>query len=595
MNRQVNSRLSSPAEFAIRSFFWPIDIYGKSFALSLIAILTFFLNTPALAQGSHALTFWSTNSHQPLKTVAIDTYDSTLVAAQVDRFIASLWTKGYAAAGVDSIHGDSVNTNIFIYRGTRIKRVRLGLIVPSGNYQLPTAIKQKNLSLFSLFSTTDLLLSKMENQGYPFATLLFDSVSIEHNTLKGSLRLLPGTYVVFNTLIIKGKYRANRNYLDYLLGIRPEIPYSERQVRQIGSTISQLGYLTSIRPAEPEFIPSKARVYVYLNQKKANQVSALIGLAGKETGGGVTFRGDATLKLVNTFNIGEQVQLQWKKLDTDEQRLEAEASFPWLGLGGFGSAGSLSIYRKDTSTLVVNPKITLMWSGVTGHRLTGWFELKKVASSGTTTVAGYGNSSSTFYGVGYSYYHLVANQFPSSEINIATGAALGSRLADYVTNSGETVAQASTAYSLNAKLGVYHSIAGKLGLYCAYHGGAVGAFGGNGYNRLFYNELLRVGGYSTLRGFDEDFFWVSSFHIATAEVRYYFERESYGFLFIDKGYLERSWLNGFDTFKPTGVGIGTQLEVSGGLFQLAYALGSTNGGMPQFKDAKVHFGFTARF
>jgi hypothetical protein len=548
---------------------------------------------PTFAQNGHTLTFWNSSLQQPIKTVTLNAYDTAQVNAQINRFIASLWTKGYASAGMDSVVSDSSNTNIFIYKGNRILRVRLRLITDNKANLLPTAIKQKKFSRFSLLNTTDLILSKMENQGYPFAMVVFDSVNIEHNTLSGNLRLVPGTFVVFDTLIVKGKYRANRNYLDYLLGATRGMPYSEKQVRQIGSTISQLEYLSTIRPAETEFIPNKARVYVYLKQKKANQISALIGLAGKETGGGVTFRGDVNLKLINTFNIGEEMQLLWKKLETNEQRLEASATLPWLGLGGFGSTGSLSIYRKDTSTLVVNPKIGITWNGITGHRLTGWFELKKVASS-TTNVAGYGNSNSTLYGLGYSYYRFESNLFPTSEISITTGVALGSRLADYET-SGQTVTQASTAYSLNAKAGVYHTLAGRLGLYCAYRGGAVGAFGGNGYNQLFYNELLRVGGYSTLRGFDEDFFWVSSFHIATAEARYYFESEGYAFLFVDTAYLERSWLNGFDTFKPTGVGVGTQLEVSGGLFQLAYALGSSNGGMPQFKDAKVHFGFTARF
>lgn len=594
MNRQA-TYLFPKGFFTPRSFFLPVDTYVKLCAAVLTIAVALLISIPATAQNGYTVTFWNPLSPKPVKTEILASHDTAQLSAEINRYIASLWAKGYAAAGVDSIRGDSACSNIYIYKGARIKRVRLGVITPNKSYQLPSTIKQKNLSPFSLFSTTDFILSKMENQGYPFASLVFDSVLIEHNTLSGFLKLLPGTYVVFDTLIIKGRYRANRNYLNYLLGVRSGQPYSEKQVVQIGSTISQLGYLTTIRPAETEFIPRRARVYVYLKQKKANQISALIGLAGKESGNGVTFRGDATLKLVNTFNIGEQVGLRWKKLDTNEQRLEADVSLPWLGLGGFGSAGSLSIYRKDTSTLVVNPKVTLMWSGVSGHRLTGWFELKKVASSSSTSVSGYGNSNSTLYGVGYNYYHLTANLFPTAEETIATGAALGSRIADYPLLQGGTIAQTSTAYSLNAKLGVYHSIMGRLGIYCAYNGGAVGAFGGNGYNRLFYNELTRVGGYSTLRGFDEDFFWVSSYHIATAEARYYFEAESYAFLFVDTGYLERSWLNGFDTFKPTGLGVGTQLEVSGGLFQLAYALGSINGGMPKFKEAKVHFGFTARF
>jgi len=245
--------------------------------------------------------------------------------------------------------------------------------------------------------------------------------------------------------------------------------------------------------------------------------------------------------------------------------------------------------------LIVNPRVAFTWNAPGGHQLHALLDIRKVATSGKISLPGYGTTSATLYGLGYNFERIKTSLFPTSEIKITTGASIGSRIADYLTTDQKMVSRKSTGYGLNGKVSYYQSIVSRFGLFAGYTVGAIGAFGGDGYNKLYYNELLQVGGYSTLRGFDEEFFWVSSFHVGNAELRYYFESESFVSVFMDKGYLERSYIVGFQTFSPTGIGIATQLTISNGLFQLAYALGSTNGISPKLKEAKVHFGYTTRF
>ena len=55
---------------------------------------------------------------------------------------------------------------------------------------------------------------------------------------------------------------------------------------------------------------------------------------------------------------------------------------------------------------------------------------------------------------------------------------------------------------------------------------------------LFENEFSRIGGYKTIRGFDEESIWVSSFVISNLEWRYLFEENSNIFIFSDFAWTE---------------------------------------------------------
>ncbi|SDB81703.1 BamA/TamA family outer membrane protein [Williamwhitmania taraxaci] len=547
------------------------------------------------AQSGYPIRIINAETNEIYKNIILPSFDSLAIAQTIQRVVISLWAKGYAEAGIDSATIDSTQAKFSLHKGTRFKTAKFKIVAPSKVLQnLPFYIKVHNVGLLSLTSATDALLNSTENQGYPFATFTLDSVAVDGNKITGLLRLIPGTFVVFDTLIIKGQFRANRSYLNYLLGIKKDEVYRERLVKQVSSTITRLGYLAEQRPAEPEFIPRKARIYIYLRQRKANQVSALIGLAGKENGG-MTFKGDADLKLINTLNLSEKIELHWRKLEANEQKFDASVTFPWLGIGGLGSSAGIAIYRRDTTLLVVNPTLALNWSIPGGHTIQAFVNIRKVATNGRITLPGYGTSNATLYGLGYNFEKTKGTLFPIAEMKMATKVSVGSRSADYPTENQTVLSRKSTAFGLNFHASLYRSLVGPFGLYAGYTGAAIGAFGGNGYNQLFYNELLQVGGYGSLRGFNEEFFWISSYHVGTAEARFYFESESFAFLFVDKGYLERNYIGGFQTFSPTGIGVGTQLEMGNGLFRLAYALGSTNGATPKFKEAKIHFGFTARF
>jgi hemolysin activation/secretion protein len=115
--------------------------------------------------------------------------------------------------------------------------------------------------------------------------------------------------------------------------------------------------------------------------------------------------------------------------------------------------------------------------------------------------------------------------------------------------------------------------------------------------RLFTNDLLRLGGLNTLRGFNENQFYASSFALATAEFRQFIGPDSYVFAFADQAYFRHSLeADRFDDH-PVGLGAGLSFRTAAGMFQFVYSLGQAGSINQRFglNASKIHFGLTSRF
>jgi outer membrane protein assembly factor BamA len=113
--------------------------------------------------------------------------------------------------------------------------------------------------------------------------------------------------------------------------------------------------------------------------------------------------------------------------------------------------------------------------------------------------------------------------------------------------------------------------------------------GGTG--KLQQNDLNRIGGLRTIRGYYESEFTSSLSLIGTLEYRLMFSEASYIAGFSDFGYIERKEGIGFSSMKeyPLCYGIGLSFGTKIGTFQASIALPKGE----QIDNAKLHFGLIA--
>ncbi len=103
------------------------------------------------------------------------------------------------------------------------------------------------------------------------------------------------------------------------------------------------------------------------------------------------------------------------------------------------------------------------------------------------------------------------------------------------------------------------------------------------------SDLFRFGGATSLRGYDEDRFLVPFAMRLLVESRYQLNRMSYGFVFFDLGYVERSNTVDLDPLRGfyPGFGVGFQLGTDVGLINITLA---ANADEPT--SARVHLGLS---
>jgi hemolysin activation/secretion protein len=111
---------------------------------------------------------------------------------------------------------------------------------------------------------------------------------------------------------------------------------------------------------------------------------------------------------------------------------------------------------------------------------------------------------------------------------------------------------------------------------------------------LLLNDLFRIGGLKSIRGFNENFFYARSYGSMNVEQRLFFAENSFLMIFADLGILENPYFAP-EIDKPYSFGAGVNLETGAGIFRFVYGVGKSNQQPLDFSHSRIHFGYLARF
>jgi hemolysin activation/secretion protein len=112
---------------------------------------------------------------------------------------------------------------------------------------------------------------------------------------------------------------------------------------------------------------------------------------------------------------------------------------------------------------------------------------------------------------------------------------------------------------------------------------------------IFFNELYRIGGIRTLKGFDEQSIFASSYIIINTELRYLLQQNSNFIFFWNGAWYRNVAVTPVKSDKPFGFGAGLNFETGAGVFSIFYAVGKQFNNTIEFDKAKIHFGFVNYF
>lgn len=523
---------------------------------------------------------------------------------EIKKVFQQLYENGYLSAYISekSVMGNIIHVKIeagneYLFGKLRKGNAEEELLSKIGYRE--KILLNKTLTEKAIAQLAEKVIRYYEENGYPFASFGLDSADFIGNQFSASLKIEKNKLYKVDSIIIKGDARIKKNYIENHISIREGEIYNEKLVSAIDQRLKELSFAEWIKPTEVVFTKTQCLVYIYINEKKASQFNGILGILPDNVTGKITLTGDARIRLKNSLHSGELFDLNWRKLNTDVQDMRINVNYPFLFKSSFGFDGLFKLYKKDTTFLELNQGVGILYLLKSGNFLKLSFNHQSSALlspemfSSATILPEFADVNSAMYGIGTKFekldYRLNPSKGFSLEIdfragkkNIKKNTALDEALYDNITLS-------TSKYFLNFQGDVFHSFLKRTTFKI---GTQVGWLENE---NLFVNELFRLGGIRTLRGFNEESLFASFYTVGTIEFRYLLEQNSNIYVFFDQCYYERKMQNSYFHDKPYSFGAGMSFQTKAGIFSMNYALGSEQGNPIQFRGAKIHFGFINYF
>ena len=459
--------------------------------------------------------------------------------------------------------------------------------------------KQKPFDYGQVYSLFESIIKESENKGYPFASVKLDSLEREGNGFSGALNLDLGPFITFDTLKVTGNSKTKSRFLSNFLQIRPGDPFSQKKVQNGIQQIRNLPYIRWSEEPELSFQNEEATLYLPINDRKINSIDGIIGFLPNELEGGrLLVTGQFDVMLYNLGGTGRNYELHWQRFNQFSQNLKVAALEPMLLGSMIDMEVSFSLLKEDTTFLNRDFRISF------GYRFNADGYLKfftrrqagdLLTASGLGEIAALpeaGDFRFNNYGLNYAHYWLDDVFFPRRGAFAQMEFAIGNK--NLIQNTAipsslyEGVVLRSLQYYMEGRIEKHFYFNPLWGLFARLSGGFVQN------ENLLLNDLFRLGGLKSIRGFNENFFFANNFVYLNVEPRFYFDTYSYFMIFADMGRLENN-VQGLPVDNTLSAGMGFSLETGNGIFNFVYGLGGSNVQDFAINLSKIHFGYTGRF
>ena len=514
--------------------------------------------------------------------------DTAQIYQKLSLIKSELIDKGFLSASIDSTVKNGFNYFVYLFVGRQYK---WKLIADSLEMQVLNSLhinkntfRQQNINLQDYLKQRKQLLEYFNNSGYPFAQIKIEKLLIKQNLISGYLQLKKNQKIVIDTIYIKGKLRVSPKLIYRNIDIKPGDYYNSKKLNQIDENIEKMSFAGILKPAEIEFFPDKADIYLYMKKKKANFFSGIIGFASDENKtNNLKLTGNVLLNLNNSFALGEHINLRWDSYADSSQYLFIRINFPYLLFVPFGMGADFELDKSMLNYLNVNYAFRISYDFKIGNRLSLYYRRKQSFLINTDDTLQDINASD-YYTLGMGaeldkFNRLVVPQ-KGYKISISTG--YGSR------NLQNTETKNLLEVNLSA---AYYLFFNKMFNVCLQNVSA-GIFNKKGF---YENELFKLGGIKTVRGFDEKSMSASAYSIFSIEPRLFVSEYSFLSVFADYIYYQTEGINLQTINSGVGLGTGINMDTKAGVFSLYFAVGSLNGQPFKISNTKLHFGYMARF
>lgn len=509
--------------------------------------------------------------------------DKNNINKKLDSINNQLHLNGFLNSENNIITKNDSVLNVNINLGKQFQHLKIINIYDSTiKNEIENILKTTFINSFEIkFTKVPFLLNTLvynfEQKGAIFSQISLKNIRLIDNVVIAELSIKKSTTRTINKIVIKGYDEFPKSFIKHYLNINKRTVFNIKKLNAISNQLKSIPFVTEIKKPQTLFTKDSTHVYVYLKKKKTNQFDGLIGFNSKEEGNGINFTGYLDLHLENMFNYGAEIDLKWKSNGNENQKFNLKAKIPYVFNSPFSTKGSLQLYKQDSS--YINIKTDLEIGYIFNSKNNIGVSIQNETSSNLLDSDNqniFSDFKTVFYGLHYNYVSFSNETVFPMKYSAQISSFFGNRKTQAVKTS-QTKLNLTALYNwrLNFKNYIYTQI-------------------NNGYlisDDYLENELFRIGGDSTIRGFPIESIFASLYSTINIEYRYLTKNNAYLYSITDFGLVETE----ISKNKIFGLGIGYAFETKLGLLNLNYTIGKLENQNFDFSKAVVNLKYITTF
>ncbi len=510
--------------------------------------------------------------------------DSSKVDYQKEELIQHLQNLGFWTASVDSIKTISDTVTMFVSEGRKFSKVELELYEGDSLILKSDSKRNKSFQISAQFdSFFEEVLKKYENKGFPFVSIKVSDTRINSDSILIRCVLKPSLFLKNDQLQVVPDNIVSTKFLSSYLQFKSDDPFNAEVINNIPTQLKQLHFL-ALRSVDVSYQLKKASVILEIEKRKANYFDGVLGMVPRTERTGVEFTGEVNLKLRNLFKSGKKLDFHWEQIRPESQKLDLSYVHPVF----LGSLIDLhfSLNQRKQDSIFSNRSFSVGFEYRVNPTALLKFNYENILGTSLENDSdSVGNFDIDYYGIGYRINNTDDLFFPRKGFQFELNSQVGFKKVD----DSQFRVPKSTQYRFTANYSHFLGLTNRSII--AFSG--IGGILINDY--LYLNDLFRLGGLKSIRGFDEDDFYASHYGIASVEWRYYIDDQSYFLLFYDQAFLAYDLISKSFNDNPSGLGGGLQISTEGGDFRILYGMGRRSNERFSIDTFKIHFGYSALF
>ena len=505
---------------------------------------------------------------------------------EINRILQQVKKRGFFTARIDSISKADKTFSAHINLGKRTNKIIIiNKLKPEERTKLYGASQSSESAIDSIKiktnefdEFTNQLLKKIDKLGKSFSEISYINPIMKNDTLIIELTISDSSNRKIDKVIVRGYNAFPEKFISNYFLINTKTVFSKQKLKNVSTLTNRLDFIKENKAPEVLFKKDSTHLYLFFDKLGTSSFDGIVNFSSKENGKGLLLNGNLDLKLNNTFNSGEKFEIIWNKVSDEKTDFKINSYVPYLFNSKFSTTLEFNLYRQDSTFINTNFKLNTDYSinqrshASVLYRSENSNYLLNTLNNEITSYSNY------FIGLGYQMKKLSTSNLYDFNNGVNLNLIVGKRK-----TSLESINQLKLHFSAFANLQInnrgYLNIRNESGLLTS--------------KNYLLNELFRIGGANSIRGYNEQSIFTNGYSYSNIEFRYSLDRSSYLYSITDVGAYKESTTK--KNKKLIGIGAGYQFKINNNFVNIGYVISTNSGTNTKLNNSTLVVKWTSFF